>query len=237
MLFRSALSSADTFHSSSAHWRGVARREVDPAQAQRRRDEHERLARPPQLHGRHQRVVPVLAVRGLRRLHRSSRSPFRSPRRADPAHPLAQEAIKLVTDPRKPGETHTAAQAAARTSAQNTLYTVLDNGLRLLHPFMPFVTEELWQRLPRRPQDKTKSIMLARYPEAVSSSCCLSVGASADGVRCRMPRATSPRRPTTLTSRSPESVPSVVSPPAMVLARSFKVSYILLSQHLSSAGR
>ncbi|KAK4704184.1 valyl-tRNA synthetase, partial [Phenoliferia sp. Uapishka_3] len=79
------------------------------------------------------------------------------------------EAIKLVTDPRKPGETHTAAQEAARTSAQNTLYTVLDNGLRLLHPFMPFVTEELWQRLPRRPTDKTKSIMLARYPEPSAS--------------------------------------------------------------------
>ena len=29
---------------------------------------------------------------------------------------------------------------------------------------MPFVTEELWQRLPRRPEDKTPSIMLAPYP-------------------------------------------------------------------------
>lgn len=70
-----------------------------------------------------------------------------------------QEAIKLVTDP--------SADADARLSAQNTLYTVLDNGLRLLHPFMPFVTEELWQRLPRRPTDQTQSIMLAKFPEAV----------------------------------------------------------------------
>ena len=70
-----------------------------------------------------------------------------------------QEAIKLVTDP--------SADAEARLSAQNTLYTVLDNGLRLLHPFMPFVTEELWQRLPRRPTDQTPSIMLAKFPEAV----------------------------------------------------------------------
>ncbi|BGP44765.1 valine--tRNA ligase [Rhodotorula kratochvilovae] len=68
------------------------------------------------------------------------------------------EAIKLITDPASPN-------ASARRSAQNTLYTVLDNGLRLLHPFMPFVTEELWQRLPRRPTDQTPSIMLARFPE------------------------------------------------------------------------
>jgi len=36
--------------------------------------------------------------------------------------------------------------------------------LRLLHPFMPFITEELWQRLPRRPDDKTPSIMVSAYP-------------------------------------------------------------------------
>ena len=29
---------------------------------------------------------------------------------------------------------------------------------------MPFLTEELWQRLPRRPDNKTPSIVLARYP-------------------------------------------------------------------------
>ncbi|KAL7986350.1 hypothetical protein Chor_011516 [Crotalus horridus] len=40
-------------------------------------------------------------------------------------------------------------QAAIQT-AQNVLYTCLDAGLRLLSPFMPFVTEELFQRLPRR---------------------------------------------------------------------------------------
>jgi valyl-tRNA synthetase len=39
---------------------------------------------------------------------------------------------------------------------------VLDNFLRLLHPIMPFVTEEVWQRLP----SEGSSIMIAAYPEA-----------------------------------------------------------------------
>ena len=56
------------------------------------------------------------------------------------------------------------ASLEARRSAQNTLYTCLDHGLRLLHPFMPFVTEELWQRLPRRPNDPTPSIMVSSFP-------------------------------------------------------------------------
>lgn len=50
-------------------------------------------------------------------------------------------------------------------SAKQTLYTTLEGGLKLLHPFMPFLTEELWQRLPRRPDDKTPSICKAAYPE------------------------------------------------------------------------
>ena len=34
----------------------------------------------------------------------------------------------------------------------------------MIHPFMPFLTEELWQRLPRRPEDSTPSIVIAQYP-------------------------------------------------------------------------
>ncbi|THV07564.1 hypothetical protein K435DRAFT_959639 [Dendrothele bispora CBS 962.96] len=66
------------------------------------------------------------------------------------------EAMKPMTDESAP--------AATRKSAQQTLYTCLDYGLRLLHPFMPFVTEELWQRLPRRPNDSTPSIMVSSFP-------------------------------------------------------------------------
>ena len=50
-------------------------------------------------------------------------------------------------------------------SAKETLYTTLEGALKLIHPIMPFVTEELWQRLPRRPGDETISIMKAAYPE------------------------------------------------------------------------
>ncbi|PIA17785.1 valyl-tRNA synthetase [Coemansia reversa NRRL 1564] len=55
--------------------------------------------------------------------------------------------------------------ATARASAQQTLYTCLDQALKLLHPFMPFVTEELWQRLPRRASETAPSISVSAYPE------------------------------------------------------------------------
>ena len=50
-------------------------------------------------------------------------------------------------------------------SAQQTLYTALEDGLKMIHPFMPFISEELWQRLPRRPGDKCPSIVKAAYPQ------------------------------------------------------------------------
>ncbi|OVA16157.1 Aminoacyl-tRNA synthetase [Macleaya cordata] len=56
-----------------------------------------------------------------------------------------------------------------RSAARDTLWVCLDNGLRLLHPFMPFVTEELWQRLPRASGScaKKESIMISAYPSVV----------------------------------------------------------------------
>jgi valyl-tRNA synthetase len=49
---------------------------------------------------------------------------------------------------------------ADRTQTQRCLVTVLEATLRLLHPFMPFITEEIWQRLPH----VGPSIMVAAYP-------------------------------------------------------------------------
>ncbi len=43
------------------------------------------------------------------------------------------------------------------------LHHVLESTLRLLHPIMPFITEELWQRLPR-PDEGAPSIMVSAWP-------------------------------------------------------------------------
>jgi valyl-tRNA synthetase len=49
-------------------------------------------------------------------------------------------------------------------AAWRNLFSAFDAALRLLHPFMPFLTEELWHQLPQRPG--TKSIALDSFPEA-----------------------------------------------------------------------
>ncbi len=62
----------------------------------------------------------------------------------------------------------------SRTASVSTLIHTIETSMRLLHPFMPFVTEELWQHIPhrhiKRPQDssgtphKAESITIAAYP-------------------------------------------------------------------------
>ena len=48
-----------------------------------------------------------------------------------------------------------------RVASQNMLIHVLDSALKLLHPFMPFITEEIWQKLPQNED----SIMVSAFPE------------------------------------------------------------------------
>lgn len=69
----------------------------------------------------------------------------------------------------------TAEEATAhREAARARLLTVLEQSLRLLHPFMPYITEEIWQRLPQvSPKllhpaynDASATIMLTSYPES-----------------------------------------------------------------------
>jgi valyl-tRNA synthetase len=54
-----------------------------------------------------------------------------------------------------------------RPEVGTVLLTALERSLRLLHPVMPFLTEELWQRLPGREQIHPETICLAPYPEPV----------------------------------------------------------------------
>lgn len=55
------------------------------------------------------------------------------------------------------------AEAKQKRLTQETLLNVLEATLRLLHPFMPFVTEEIWQKLPLKREGD--SIMVAPFPE------------------------------------------------------------------------
>ena len=48
-------------------------------------------------------------------------------------------------------------------NARQVLIYVLDKILKLLHPFMPFITEEIWQTIPHDTEGKT--VMLEQYPE------------------------------------------------------------------------
>ena len=49
----------------------------------------------------------------------------------------------------------------ARQTAQFVLCYVLENTLKLLHPFMPFITEEIWQHIPH----EGESIIIASWPQ------------------------------------------------------------------------
>jgi valyl-tRNA synthetase len=86
-----------------------------------------------------------------------------------------------------PGKTARASRTKNNNPAKECLIYVLENTLRLLHPFMPYVTEEIWQALPQastqetsenlsnRNQDKSpalssevrKSIVVSRYPKSL----------------------------------------------------------------------
>jgi valyl-tRNA synthetase len=54
-------------------------------------------------------------------------------------------------------------QDANLWKVQGTLVTALETAMRILHPFMPFITEEIWQRLPK-PAGAPQSIMITLYP-------------------------------------------------------------------------
>ncbi len=55
---------------------------------------------------------------------------------------------------------------AAKEQAQQVLCYVLTQMLKLLHPFMPFITEEIWQALPRQAGCEVDFLMLDQWPKA-----------------------------------------------------------------------
>ena len=55
------------------------------------------------------------------------------------------------------------ADRAKAAATWKNLFAAFESALRLLHPFMPFLTEELWHQLPQR--EGAKSIALDRFPE------------------------------------------------------------------------
>ena len=54
----------------------------------------------------------------------------------------------------------------SKVRAQQVLCYVLTDMLKLLHPFMPFITEEIWQALPRLKGEKAEFLMLSDWPKA-----------------------------------------------------------------------
>jgi valyl-tRNA synthetase len=53
-----------------------------------------------------------------------------------------------------------------KKAAQTTLVMTLETALRLLHPIMPFITEEIWQKLPKEIRGKAESIMISPFPKS-----------------------------------------------------------------------
>ena len=52
----------------------------------------------------------------------------------------------------------------SKLAAENVLCYVLIEVLKLLHPFMPFITEEIWQALPRQAGEESRFLMTAQWP-------------------------------------------------------------------------
>ena len=52
-----------------------------------------------------------------------------------------------------------------RLQTQRNLVFVLDNALRLLHPAMPFVTEAIWEHVPKAAGEEAPALMVAAWPE------------------------------------------------------------------------
>uniref|UniRef100_A0A915E2S2 valine--tRNA ligase n=1 Tax=Ditylenchus dipsaci TaxID=166011 RepID=A0A915E2S2_9BILA len=67
--------------------------------------------------------------------------------------------LECIKDPLRNGEPKVV------NAVHQILYLCVETFLRLISPFMPFLSEELWQRLVKRASEKSTSICVASYPE------------------------------------------------------------------------
>lgn len=74
---------------------------------------------------------------------------------------------RIYTKDREGNAINTSPEAQAdRASAQITLLTALRTYMQLLHPFIPFITERVWQELPKS-EEESKTVMHSKWPRAV----------------------------------------------------------------------
>lgn len=156
-------------------WRGERIRPVDSVSTERSGRRLRRRLQGLRVPNHHDRHLQLLVVRALWRLPGENARGQRGnvcawqvnaedfvPKLFPAALLVLQESVKPVfsrSEEDGSGE-------RPRLVCRQTLYTCLEVGLRLLSPVMPFVSEELYQRLPRRrPQSDPPSICVTPYPD------------------------------------------------------------------------
>ena len=79
------------------------------------------------------------------------------------------ELTKPLLNPQQKTEIDDSDTRAFQAGTRQTLLHTLEASLRLAHPFIPFITEELWQTLPAKMRAPGESIMLQPFPESDAS--------------------------------------------------------------------
>ncbi len=81
-----------------------------------------------------------------------------------PARVLLERGLRLV---HRVLARRACAKGEDRLQAQRNLVYVLDTSIRLLHPLMPFVTEDIWENVPHA-EGEAPALMMAKWPEPES---------------------------------------------------------------------